>query len=191
MSSESKIDEKNNNSEIKSKNNEEEVKKEEESVIKSPIQSKKRSGSPVQPTEKEIAAKAKELAAKAAFDASEIIRLSKLIDQYEKENFRLRKELEFSHNAQKANMDKMRDQELIRQGLAKQIKSLESTIKFDRIATDGLTKKVTRNLFRFFNYIINQIHVILYVFECNFNFLIIDIYLHRLVHLILNLLMRK
>jgi hypothetical protein len=124
---------------------EEEVKKEEErKVVKSPAQSRHRSGSPVQPTAKEIAAKAKAVADKAAFDASEIIRQSKLIDQYEKENLRLRNELEFAHNAQKANMEKMRDQELVRQGLAKQMKSLENTIKFDKIATDGLTKKVNK-----------------------------------------------
>lgn len=71
----------------------------------------------------------------------EVEKLNALLTHYEAENLRLKNENHLKDLAIKANLDRIADHEKKRQVLAKQVNQLESALKFEKIACEGLTKK--------------------------------------------------
>jgi hypothetical protein len=75
-------------------------------------------------------------------NTDEIERLNYILKLYEKENYRLVRENESKQNIIDAHERKKGEMETGKQTLNKKIKSLESNLKFVKMAGDGLTKKV-------------------------------------------------
>lgn len=71
----------------------------------------------------------------------EIARLNQILKMYETENLRLVRDNEVKDSIIDANQMKQAQMEKERQGNVKKLKTLEGTLKFERIAAEGLTKK--------------------------------------------------
>lgn len=71
----------------------------------------------------------------------EILRYENISKHYESENVRLKLELEESENSKISLIQSLKEGEKIRNELTRKIKSLEKSIKFDKIASDGIAKK--------------------------------------------------
>ena len=78
---------------------------------------------------------------KAPVDNSEIDRLNKLLVYYEDVNKQQIIQIETYETVQVANNKRLLEQEKTIRTHLKKIRSLEDTIKFDKIATEGLRKK--------------------------------------------------
>ena len=75
-------------------------------------------------------------------DPAEIQRLNDILKIYEKENLRLRKDNDKKDSIIAAKDKKQVELEAAKQAVLKKLKSAEAMMKFERIAAEGLTKKV-------------------------------------------------
>lgn len=82
------------------------------------------------------------VAEKIPLNQNEIERLNYILQLYEAENMRLQQELQSKEAAYASQQQKQLDLEKARQDLVKKLRSVEGTLKFERIAAEGLTKKV-------------------------------------------------
>lgn len=81
----------------------------------------------------------------------EVIRLTNLLKIYEKECMRLKESCESMEQINKNCVESLKEGESNRVAMAKQIRSLNESIKFNKIASDGIAKKAATFEFEFLN----------------------------------------